>query len=296
VDGTACPDDRPYRMTLPCQRPVGETNRRRADMSTETPTTVDGVVYPESDGKPMADNTLQWDWMVKIVGELRQQYAGQEVFVAGDLFWYPVRGNPRVVVAPDALVAFGRPPGYRGSYKQWIEGGIAPQVVFEVLSPNNTADELADKLEFYDRHGVEEYYFINPYRHIVEGYVRRGERLARQWLMNGFVSPRLGVRFEENGELVLYTPDGRPFQTREEYVEALTVELSKTAAAFEEERERAIAERDRADAEQNRADTERERANTERDRADRTESDKALLLAKLRELGIDPDAILRPAG
>ena len=36
-------------------------------MSTNAPLTPD-VVYPESDGRPMADNTLQWDWMVKIVG------------------------------------------------------------------------------------------------------------------------------------------------------------------------------------------------------------------------------------
>ena len=25
---------------------------------------LDAVVYPESEGKPMADDTLQWDWMV----------------------------------------------------------------------------------------------------------------------------------------------------------------------------------------------------------------------------------------
>ncbi len=104
-------------------------------MSTGTPKDTE-IVYPESDGKPMADNTLQWDWMVKIVGELRGLFAGQDVLVAGDLFWYPVQGNPKAVIAPDALVVFGRPPGYRGSYKQWEEGGIAPQVVFEVLSPN----------------------------------------------------------------------------------------------------------------------------------------------------------------
>ncbi len=95
-------------------------------MNIDPPTAADAVVYPDSDGKPMADNTLQWDWMVKIVGELRELFAGQPVFVAGDLFWYPVKGDPKTVTAPDALVAFGRPTGYRGSYKQWEEGGIAP--------------------------------------------------------------------------------------------------------------------------------------------------------------------------
>ena len=111
-------------------------------------TATDAAEYPDSDGQPMADNTLQWDWMVKIVGELREQFAGQEVFVAGDLLWYPVKGDPKTRQAPDALVAFGRPPGYRGSYKQWEEAGIAPQVVFEVRSPGNTRNEMAAKQGF----------------------------------------------------------------------------------------------------------------------------------------------------
>jgi hypothetical protein len=79
-------------------------------MSTSASPTTEAV-YPDSDGKPMADFTLQWDWMVKIVGELREVFAGQTVFIAGDLLWYPVEGDPRIVTAPDALVVFDRPPG-----------------------------------------------------------------------------------------------------------------------------------------------------------------------------------------
>jgi len=123
---------------------------------------LDEVVYPESDGKPMADNTLQWDWMVKIVGELRVMFAGQNVFIAGNLFWYPIQGDSNTVTTPDAMVVFGRPSGYRGSYKQWEEEDLAPQVVFEVLSPSNTRQEMEDKLRWYEKHGVEEYYFIDP--------------------------------------------------------------------------------------------------------------------------------------
>ena len=50
------------------------------------------------------------------------------VFVAGDLLWYPVEGDPKTRMAPDTMVAFGRPKGYRGSYKQWVEGGSRPIV------------------------------------------------------------------------------------------------------------------------------------------------------------------------
>lgn len=268
------------------------------------------IVYPESDGKPMADNTLQWDWMVKIVGELRGLYAGQQVFVAGDLFWYPVEGDPKEVAAPDALVAFGRPPGYRGSYKQWEEGGVAPQVVFEVLSPNNTQDDLDEKYRFYSRHGVEEYYFIDPYRNRIEGYRRDGELLIPVWVMDGYVSPRLGIRFETGDELKLYTPDGREFQTREDREQEILDELHRTASAFEQERERAVAEFQRAEQERLRAERESERAEQLFREAEearqqataavaRAEEElrvKEAYAAKLRELGIDPDAILKPSG
>jgi Uma2 family endonuclease len=108
------------------------------------------VVYPESDGKPMADNTLQFRWIQVLAGNLMALYREQDVFVAGDLLWYPVRDQPKVVNAPDVLLAFGRPRGHRGSYRQWQEADVAPQVVFEVLSPSNGYAEMIDKQLFYD--------------------------------------------------------------------------------------------------------------------------------------------------
>ena len=52
------------------------------------------VVYPETDGKPIAETTLQLEWIFKIKGGLDYLFAGNpDVFVAGDLFWYPVEGQ-----------------------------------------------------------------------------------------------------------------------------------------------------------------------------------------------------------
>src|SRR5437667_8569029 len=100
-------------------------------MSTLTkPPTMDGIYYPESDGKPMADNTKQYEWIVTIKENLDGLLPN--AFVAADLFWYPVQGNKNIVQAPDVLVAMGRPKGHRSSYKQWEEGGVAPQIVFEI--------------------------------------------------------------------------------------------------------------------------------------------------------------------
>src|SRR5439155_27276496 len=139
--------------------------------------------------------------------------------VAGPLLWNPVEGHPEIRIAPDVLVAFGPRKGNRGSYRQWEEGGVAPQVVFETLSSRNSPIELTDKFDFYQHYGVEEYYLYDPDRGELRGYLRQGERLRGIPVMQGHVSPRLGVRFElVDGKLHLYDPESRRFLT---YVETV---------------------------------------------------------------------------
>ena len=229
-------------------------------MSTSTsPPSPSAVRYPDSDGKPMADNTLQFRWIVTIKEGLDALFRDRpDVFVAGDLLWYPVQGNPKICQAPDALVVFGRPKGDRGSYKQWEEGGIAPQVVFEVLSPSNSGEEMTRKALFYRRHGVEEYYVYDPDDGAFSGWLREGDDLRAIPDPLGWTSPRLGVRFEVEGtELRLIRPDGLPFRSFQEL-------------ASDWEREHARAEQEHARAEQEHARAER-------------------LAERLRELGIDPN-------
>jgi len=218
------------------------------------------VVYPESDGKPMADNTRQFTYIVTLQGGIAALFADRpDVFVAGDLLWYPVEGNNKIRAAPDTMVVFGRPPGDRGSYLQWREDHLAPQVVFEVLSPGNTAAEMTRKFRFYEQYGVEEYYLYDPDRGTLDGWIRQDGRLEDVPEMEGWVSPRLGIRFTLEGtDLVLYRPDGRRFET--------FLELDQ-----------------RAEAERQRAEAERQRAEVERQRAER-------LAEQLRALGIEPNA------
>lgn len=176
------------------------------------------IHYPDSDGLPIANNSLQFLWIVRLYGNLASMFSKSlDVFVAGDLLWYPKEGEPEIRIAPDVLVVFGRPKGYRGSYKQWLEANIPLTVVFEILSPGNTVLEMADKLAFYDEHGVEEYYLYDPDNNRLLIYLRRGATLVRERQVDGFVSPRLGIRFDLSGpELVVYHPDGRRFLTLEE--------------------------------------------------------------------------------
>jgi len=180
------------------------------------------ITYPQSDGQPTADNTKQFRWIVTIQGGLDALFrADPQVFVAGDLLWYPVEGHPEMCMAPDVLVAFGRPKGDRGFYLQWEEGGIAPQVVFEIiLSPGNTIAMMTRKFRFYERHGVEEYYLYDPDTGELSGWQRQGDTLEEIEPMEGWISPRLGVRFElEQGVFQLYRPDGERFATYVELME-----------------------------------------------------------------------------
>src|SRR3954453_17046656 len=148
------------------------------------------IIYPDCDGEPMSDNTEQYEWIVTIKGNLDILFLDRpDVFVAGDLPRYPVEGDPKIRMAPDTMVAIGRSKGYRGSYKQWEEGGLAPQVVFEVLSPGNRFGEMFRKLKFYERYGVEEYYLYDPDRGDLTGWRRQGAELQEIPKMNGWVSP-----------------------------------------------------------------------------------------------------------
>ena len=247
------------------------------------------IIYPESDGQPMANNTEQFRWIVVIEQNLEWLYADEpNVFVAADLFWYPVEGKPNIVNAPDVLVAFGRQKGKRGSYQQWNEGGVAPQVVFEILSPSNSVDEMDRKLLFYERYGVEEYYIYNPENNQLRGWLRDEDGLQVIASIAGWVSPRMGIRFElSTDKLDIFRPDGNQFFS---YVE--------TCQLLEEQQQRTETERQRAETERQRAETERQRAETERQRAEDAENSlqeerrrSQLLAERLRKMGINPDEI-----
>lgn len=209
----------------------------------------------------MADNTKQFRWIVTIKENLEILFAAiVDVFVAGDLLWYPVEGNNKIRQAPDVLVVFGRPKGDRGSYRQWEENNIPPQVVFEILSPGNRAKEMTKKLLFYQRYGVEEYYIYDPEEVELTGLLRSGQWLEEIDEMNNWVSPRLGIRFElKQDTLEIYRPDGRRFLT--------PVELDQLR---EQERQRADEAIAQLEKEQQRYQD---------------------LLAKLQEKGIDPEQL-----
>lgn len=203
------------------------------------------VIYPESDGKPMADNTKQFEWIVLIKKNLDLLFVDDpNVFVAGDLLWYPVEGKPNIVNAPDVMVVFGRPKQDRGSYLQWNEDNIPPQVVFEILSPSNKRIEMERKLLFYERHGVEEYYLYDPQKNELSGWLRVEGYLDAIEPMAGWVSSRLGIRFDLSAEeFQIYRPDGERFLSYVEIAQQAETGTARKRTGFATTRTRATTRR-----------------------------------------------------
>jgi hypothetical protein len=114
--------------------------------------------------------------------------------------------------------------------------------------------------------GVEEYYVYNPHNGTLRGWLRVGQSLVENPVMAGFVSPRLGIRFEPGqgpDSLTIIRPDGERFLTSEEIFQERNAE-----------RLHAQAERQHAQEAEHRAEAAR--------RAER-------YAALLREMGVEPD-------
>ena len=102
--------------------------------------------------------------------------ARDDVLVAGNLLWYPVKGDNQTRIAPNVMIALGRPNGDRYSYHQWQEANLPPQFVLDVRPPNGHADEMTDRFAFYRAHGVKEYVRYDPYGDgQLDVWVRRGK-------------------------------------------------------------------------------------------------------------------------
>jgi Uma2 family endonuclease len=123
--------------------------------------TVPQIDYPSSDGRPMAESDIHRDWMICIIERLQRYFAGQRVYVSGNLLIYYYQGNPKRCVAPDAFVVKDCDPRFRSVFKTWEEGRL-PSFVLETTSATTQEVDLETKMELYTRFQVAEYFLYDP--------------------------------------------------------------------------------------------------------------------------------------
>jgi Uma2 family endonuclease len=240
------------------------------------------VIYPDSDGEPLAE-TQTHVWVILSLLSMLSRYLGERAVVFADQFFYYIEGNPRARVAPDVMVVFGIEPGMRRSYKLWEEGQ-APGIIIEVTSAGTREMDWGFKKGLYEQIGVREYWLFDPLGEWIEGQLR-GYYLDESGVYRSIrdtVSEVLGLRLEPGmGRLDLYRLDNReklltPDELAQELIQKEQM-LEQTHQQLEQKEQELLLERRRANQEM-------ERAERERQRAER-------LAAYLRSQGINPDEI-----
>jgi Uma2 family endonuclease len=233
------------------------------------------VVYPSSDGEPLAETSVHADAIINAVVILRNYLAEQEAIVLADQFLYYVEGYPQFRVAPDIMVIFNVPPGPRDNFKVWEEKQ-APAIIFEITSPSTRDPDEVMKKDLYERLEVSEYWQFDPKGEWIperlRGYRLEGE--AYQPITDGR-SAILKLRLDvDDAVIAFYLEDtNEKLWASDEWLLAIRQE---TLAKQEAE---ALAEQERL-----RADQAQQMADQAQERAER-------LAARLRELGEDPESL-----
>ena len=124
----------------------------------------DTVLYPCSDGQPMAETEIHGACMMYVTSALRwwfERHGRADVHVGSNSFLYYERGNPRAVVAPDVYVVVGAPAYLRDTYLLWNEPK-GPDFVLEVTSASTRRADERRKRDVYASLGVGEYFLYDP--------------------------------------------------------------------------------------------------------------------------------------
>ncbi len=201
-------------------------------MTPEKADAVKAVVYPESDGKPMAESDSHRVEMAEYAINVLEDHFRDEarVYVSGNNFLYYTRGEPRDVVSPDCYVVRGVEKRQRRTFKVWEEKGARPCFALEVTSRSTRREDMGEKMAKYrDDLGVPEYFIFDLHAEWIPERLR-GYGLARGVYepltpaKNGrLISRELGLELGvSNGHLRFFKPRSKaPLPTRLELIEQL---------------------------------------------------------------------------
>jgi Uma2 family endonuclease len=218
----------------------------------------------------MAESDSARDYLIYGVEALKAHFQSRtDVYVSGNLWLCYEQGIADAVVAPDVFVIFGVEDRPRRSYKVWEEGKT-PDWVLEVTSGTTRRKNEQDKPRIYAQMGVTEYFQYDPTgdyltpalkgQHLLAGTYQ--PLLPQRQTARGLTEDILTLPSSVLGLSLCLLPNG---QLR--FFNPLTQEYLRSPEESERERLQ-----------------ERQEKELQRQRADR-------LAAKLRELGIDPEAI-----
>lgn len=200
----------------------------------------DGVEYPTSDGRPVAETPLHYWRLADAAHALSRRFESDPgAYVGVNMLVYDQRGNPRRHLSPDLFVAFGVPEREREIYKLWEDE--APAFVLEVTSKTTRLEDRRKKSR-YARWGVAEYFLYDPRGEYIEPALQGfelsglGYRAKKREMRDGkpgFQSKALGLVLWLDGPVLRFydpTTDENLSTPREADASALAAEKRAVAA------------------------------------------------------------------
>ncbi len=166
------------------------------------------ILYPESDGRPMAETDEHLEQMFYLISALKLWFERRSrIYVAGNNLIYYRQGDPRQRISPDVYVVKDVEKRRRRVYKVWEEKK-SPCVVIEVSSKGTRREDLVTKFRLYrDVLGVKEYYIYDPLREYLPGRMkawelRRGVYVEQPIEGDRIKSPSLGLFLVDTGAML----------------------------------------------------------------------------------------------
>jgi Uma2 family endonuclease len=229
------------------------------------------IDYPTSDGRPMGETDLHRAIMFDSIESLKLRYAGQQVYVSGNILLFYEPGNRRRHVSPDVLVVKGIEHHDRENYLLWEEG-LSPNAVIEVTSKSTRKEDLKDKFAIYrDKIRIPEYFLFDPRGEYLEPALQGYRLISGRYkqikpIAGRLPSRELGLALEQHErQLRFFDPKtGIWIPTWQECRDTAEAERRQAEA----ERRQAEAERRQAEAERRQAEAERRQAEAERRQAE----------------------------
>ena len=170
------------------------------------------LVYPESDGEPMAETGRHVRLLLDMIEMIDWHFRDiSDVHVCGNMFLYYEEGNPRKVISPDVFMVRGVSKKDLRTYKTWEQQPYL-DFVLELASPSTYTKDFNEKKTIYEKIlRVKEYYIYDPYGEIHPyfiGFRLVGDAYQEIAFVDGRLpSETLGLELgERDGVLRLYDP------------------------------------------------------------------------------------------
>ncbi len=177
------------------------------------------IVYPESDGKPMAETDLHRDLLLQSIEVFKRYFP--DSYVSGNIFLYYEKDNPRRSISPDVLLALEEKPGRKRVYKTWESAPL--DLVIELTSISTKSEDYKSKKEIYSKIlKVPNYIIYDPERLILDVFMLKEDHYeqleADERNLYYLAHLNIFVAQDDKVSLRFFDPYRNPLLTQEERI------------------------------------------------------------------------------